>query len=98
DPFLFDDIDYALVNLMIFTISAQLGGGCEKHLGLEDYAGLGQRQPFAAALLSLFLLSLLGLPVTAGFFGKFYIFKAAVSAHLIWLAVLIAINSVIGFY
>jgi len=69
-----------------------------KHLSLEDYAGLGQRQPVAAAVLSLFLLSLLGLPVTAGFFGKFYIFKAAVNSHLIWLAVLMAINSVIGAY
>jgi NADH-quinone oxidoreductase subunit N len=48
--------------------------------------------------LSLYLLSLLGLPVTAGFFGKFYIFKAAVNSHLIWLAVLMAINSIIGAY
>src|ERR1700680_120495 len=95
---LFYLVSYALVKVGAFTIVSQLGGGGEKHLGLEDYAGLGQRQPFAAALLSLFLLSLLGLPVTAGFFGKFYIFKAAVSAHLIWLAVLMAINSVIGAY
>src|ERR1700686_555265 len=95
---LFYLVSYALVKVGAFTIVSQLGGGGEKHLGLEDYAGLGQRQPFAAALLSLFLLSLLGLPVTSGFFGKFYIFKAAVSAHLIWLAVLMAINSVIGAY
>jgi len=38
------------------------------------------------------------LPVTAGFFGKFYIFKAAVNSHLLWLAVLMAVNSVIGAY
>jgi NADH-quinone oxidoreductase subunit N len=44
------------------------------------------------------LLSLLGLPVTAGFFGKFYIFKAAVNSHLIWLAIFMAVNSVIGSY
>ena len=44
------------------------------------------------------MLSLLGLPVTAGFLGKFYIFKAAVDSHLIWLAVIMAINSVIGAY
>src|SRR5260370_8846350 len=80
------------------TIVAQIGGAGEKHFGLDDYAGLGQRQPVAAAVLSLFLLSLLGLPGTAGFFGKFYIFKAAVSSHLIWLAVLMAINSVIDAY
>src|SRR6202043_2423276 len=64
----------------------------------EAYAGLPQRHPIGAAALSLFLLSLLGLPVTAGFFGKFYIFKAAVNSNLIWLAVLMAINSVIGSY
>src|SRR6202165_1071110 len=95
---LFYLVSYALVKVGAFNIVSPLGGGGEKHLGLEDYAGLGQRQPFAAALFSLFLLSLLGLPVTAGFFGKFYIFKAAVSAHLLWLAVLMAINSVIGAY
>jgi NADH-quinone oxidoreductase subunit N len=44
------------------------------------------------------MLSLLGLPVTAGFLGKFYIFKAALDSHLIWLAVLMAVNSVIGAY
>ena len=95
---LFYLLSYALVKLGAFTIVSQLGGAGEKHLALDDYAGLGQRQPFAAAVLSLFLLSLLGLPVTAGFFGKFYVFKAAVNSHLIWLAVLMAVNSVIGAY
>ena len=91
-------LSYALVKLGAFTIVSQLGGAGEKHLSLDDYAGLGRRQPVVAAVLSLFLLSLLGLPVTAGFFGKFYVFKAAVNSHLIWLAVLMAINSVIGAY
>src|SRR5712691_161889 len=95
---LFYLLSYALVKLGAFTIVSQLGGSGEKNLGLDDYAGLGQRQPVVAAALSLYLLSLLGLPVTAGFFGKFYIFKAAVSSHLVWLAVLMAINSVIGAY
>jgi len=95
---LFYLVSYALVMVGAFTIVSQLGGASEKHLSLDDYTGLAQRQPFAAAALSLYLLSLLGLPVTAGFFGKFYIFKAAVNSHLIWLAVLMAINSVIGAY
>src|SRR5205814_20868 len=95
---LFYLLSYALVKLGAFTIVSQLGGAGEKHLALDDYAGLGQRQPFAAAIFSLFLLSLLGLPVTTGFFGKFYVFKAAVNSHLIWLAVLMAVNSVIGAY
>jgi NADH-quinone oxidoreductase subunit N len=95
---LFYLLSYALVKLGAFTIVSQLGGADEKHLSLDDYAGLGSRQPVVAAVLSLFLLSLLGLPVTAGFFGKFYIFKAAVNSHLIWLAVLMAANSIIGAY
>src|SRR6202790_1878940 len=95
---LFYLLSYALVKLGAFTIVSQLGGAGEKHLSLDDYAGLGRRQPIVAAALGLFLLSLLGLPVTAGFFGKFYVFKAAVNSHLIWLAVLMAVNSIIGAY
>src|SRR6266576_3791045 len=95
---LFYLLSYALVKLGAFTIVSQLGGTGEKHLSLDDYAGLSQRQPFVAAALSVYLLSLLGLPVTAGFFGEFCIFKAAVNSHLLWLAVLMAINSVIGAY
>jgi NADH-quinone oxidoreductase subunit N len=95
---LFYLLTYALVKVGAFTIVSQFGGAGEKHLQLDDFAGLGERQPVVAAVLSLFLLSLLGLPVTAGFLGKFYIFKAAVDSNLIWLAVLMAINSVIGAY
>jgi NADH-quinone oxidoreductase subunit N len=95
---LFYLLTYALVKVGAFTIVSQLGGKGEKLVALDDYAGLSQRQPVAAAVLSLFLLSLLGLPVTAGFFGKFYVFKAAINSNLIWLAVLMAINSVIGAY
>jgi NADH-quinone oxidoreductase subunit N len=95
---LFYLVSYALVKIGAFTIVSQIGGTGEKHLALDDYAGLGQRQPWIAATLSLFLLSLLGLPITAGFFGKLYIFKAAVDSHLIWLAVIMAVNSTIGAY
>jgi NADH-quinone oxidoreductase subunit N len=95
---LFYLLTYALVKVGAFTIVSQFGGLGEKHLQLDDFAGLAERQPVVAAVLSLFLLSLLGLPVTAGFLGKFYIFKAAVDSHLIWLAVLMAVNSVIGAY
>src|SRR5277367_1602898 len=95
---LFYLLTYALVKVGAFTIVSQFGGAGEKHLSIDDFAGLGERQPVVAAIFSLFLLSLLGLPVTAGFLGKVYIFKAAVDSHLIWLAVLMAINSVIGSY
>jgi NADH-quinone oxidoreductase subunit N len=89
---------YSLVSVGAFTIVSEIGGQGERYLTYDEYAGLGTRQPFAAAALALFLLSLLGLPITAGFFGKLYIFTAAVKSKLLWLAVLMAINSVIGAY
>jgi NADH-quinone oxidoreductase subunit N len=95
---LFYLLSYALVKVGAFTIVSELGGKGETRCSLDDYAGLAQGKPYAAAAFSLYLLSLLGLPVTAGFFGKFYIFKAAVNSHLIWLAVIMAVNSVLGAY
>lgn len=95
---LFYLLAYAAAKLGAFSTVSHLGGPGEKRVDLEDFAGLAQRQPVAAAALSLFLLSLLGIPVTAGFFGKFYIFKAALASHLIWLAILLGVNSVIAAY
>jgi NADH-quinone oxidoreductase subunit N len=89
---------YALVSVGAFTVVSEIGGQGERYLTYDDYAGLGTRQPYAAAALTLFLLSFLGLPITAGFFGKLYIFRAALSSHLVWLAILMAINSIIGAY
>ena len=84
------------MKLGAFMMVAQLGGTSEQHLEIDDLAGLASRQPAAAACFSLFLLSLLGLPITAGFLGKFYIFNAALASHLVWLAVLLALNSVLA--
>ncbi len=95
---LFYVASYALVSVGSFTVVSEIGGTGERYLTYDDYAGLGTRQPFAAAALTLFLLSLLGLPITAGFFGKLYIFSAAIKSHLVWLAVWMAVNSVIGAY
>ncbi len=81
---------YALMKLGAFMMVSQLGGESERHMEIDDFRGLATRQPVAAACFSLFLLSLLGLPVTAGFLGKFYIFNAALASHLVWLAVLLA--------
>ena len=74
---------YALVSVGAFTIVSEIGGQGERYLTYDDYAGLGTRQPYAAAALSLFLLSLLGLPITAGFFGKLHIFRAAIRSDLV---------------
>ena len=95
---LFYLVSYAIVKLGAFLIVAHVGGAGERHTDIEDFAGLGRRQPALAACLSLFLLSLLGLPVAAGFLGKFYVFNAALENNLVWLAILLALNSVIGAY
>ena len=87
---------YALMKLGAFLLIAQLAGAGEEHTDLDDLRGLAARQPVVAACFSLFLLSLLGLPVTAGFLGKFYIFNAALASHLVWLAVLLGLNSVLA--
>src|ERR1700747_3659346 len=84
------------MKLGAFILVSQLGGESERHMEIDDFRGLAVRQPVAAACFALFLLSLLGLPVTAGFLGKFYIFNAALASRLVWLAVLLAINSVIA--
>jgi NADH-quinone oxidoreductase subunit N len=64
----------------------------------EDLAGLGRRHPGAALPFSLFLLSLAGIPPTAGFFGKWFVFRAAIDSGLYWITVIAFINSVIGAY
>jgi NADH-quinone oxidoreductase subunit N len=61
-------------------------------------AGLVHKNPWYAFLMLLFLLSLAGIPPTAGFFGKWFIFKSAVDAGLYWLAVIGFVNSVVGAY
>ena len=89
---------YALMKVGAFLVLAHLGQKGEKRLEIRDYAGLGMKQPVLAACFSLFLLSLLGLPVTGGFLGKFLAFQATLDSHAVWLVVIAAINSVIGAY
>jgi NADH-quinone oxidoreductase subunit N len=89
---------YALMNLGAFAVVAHLSGKGERFQSVDDFAGLGVRQPGTAALLSIFLLSLIGVPLTGGFFGKFYIFKAALDSHLVWLTVLGLLNSAVAAY
>ena len=89
---------YALMNIGAFAVVSHLSGKGERYQNVDDFAGLGQKQPMTAALLSIFLLSLIGVPLTGGFFGKFYIFKAALESHLVWLTVLGLLNSAVAAY
>jgi NADH-quinone oxidoreductase subunit N len=89
---------YALMNIGAFSAVSHISGRGERYQNIEDFAGLGQKQPLTAAMLSIFLLSLIGVPLTGGFFGKFYIFKAALESHLVWLTVLGLLNSAVAAY
>jgi NADH-quinone oxidoreductase subunit N len=89
---------YALMNIGAFAAVSHLSGRGERYQNIEDFSGLGQKQPLTAAMLSIFLLSLIGVPLTGGFFGKFYIFKAALESHLVWLTVLGLLNSAVAAY
>ena len=89
---------YAFMNVGAFSVVAHLSGKGERYQNIEDFAGLGEKQPLTAAMLSIFLLSLIGVPLTGGFFGKFYIFKAALESHLVWLTVLGLLTSAVAAY
>jgi NADH-quinone oxidoreductase subunit N len=89
---------YSFMKVGAFLIVTHLGQQDEQRLELKDYAGLGSKQPVLAACFALFLLSLLGLPATGGFLGKFFAFQAALDSRVIWLVVIAAINSVVGSY
>ncbi|HZD30632.1 MAG TPA: NADH-quinone oxidoreductase subunit N [Candidatus Angelobacter sp.] len=89
---------YALMNVGAFAIVAHLSGKGERYVTLEDYSGLGRRSPLIAALLTIFLISLIGIPVTGGFFAKFYVFSAALQSNLIGLTIIGVINSAIAAY
>jgi NADH-quinone oxidoreductase subunit N len=89
---------YALMNIGAFAVVSHLSGRGERYQDIEDFAGLAQKQPLTAAMLSIFLLSLIGVPLTGGFFGKFYIFKAALESHLVWLTVLGLLTSAVAAY
>jgi NADH-quinone oxidoreductase subunit N len=89
---------YAAMNLGAFAVVSHFANAGERYVNLEDYEGLGRSSPLLAATLTIFLLSLIGIPMTGGFFAKFYVFSAAVKANLIWLTIIGVLNSGIGAY
>jgi NADH-quinone oxidoreductase subunit N len=95
---LFYTVAYTLMNLGAFAVVILLGRRGEDNVLLSDYAGLGYRQPLLGILMTIFMLSLAGIPPTAGFVGKFFIFRAAIDAQQYGLAVLGILASVISVY
>ena len=95
---IFYTASYAAMNVGAFAIVAHLAGKGERYVTLEDYSGLGRRSPLLAATLTIFLISLIGIPITGGFFAKFYVFSAALQSNLVGLTIIGVINSAIAAY
>jgi NADH-quinone oxidoreductase subunit N len=89
---------YAAMNVGAFAIVSHVANAGERYVTLEDYAGLGRRSPVLAATLTFFLMSLIGIPITGGFFAKFYVLSAALQANLVGLTIIMVLNSAVAAY
>lgn len=89
---------YAFMTFGAFAIVAMLRKGGIEGEDIEDFTGLAKRHPVAALLMLIFMVSLAGIPPTAGFIGKLYVFMSAVEAGLPWLAAVALIFAVISAY
>jgi NADH-quinone oxidoreductase subunit N len=89
---------YAAMNVGAFAIISHAGGFEDRLVSVADYRGLAYRSPLLGGALAFFLLSLIGIPFTGGFFGKFYVFTAALHSGEVWLAVIGLVNSGIAAY
>jgi NADH-quinone oxidoreductase subunit N len=84
------------MNAGAFGVLTAMSGKGVEHISLEDFSGLGRRNPWLAASLAVFLLSLAGFPPTAGFLAKFYVFNSAVREGHVMLAVLAVMASLVS--
>ncbi len=91
-------VAYAFMNLGALGIISMMEHKEGKGLTFDDYAGLGTRRPALAAMMALFMFSLAGIPPFAGFFGKYYVFLAAIKADLIWLVIVGVLTSLVSVY
>ncbi len=91
---------YTVSNLGAFAVLISLRKNGDEVLEIKDFAGLGKRHPWAAAMMALFMLSLAGLPPSAGFFAKLFIIQSlvAMNSPLIWLIVLLVLTSTVSFF
>ncbi len=89
---------YAAMNVGAFAVVTHFANAGEKYVTLEDYAGLGGKSPLLAATFTFFLMSLIGIPITGGFFAKFYVLTAALNSNLVGLAIILVLNSAVGAY
>ena len=91
-------LTYAVMNMGAFAIVTVIARKGDQRNNVEDYNGIGFRSPVLAFSLSIFLLSLLGMPLTAGFMGKIMVFSAAINQGYIWLVIIGVLNTAISAY
>jgi NADH-quinone oxidoreductase subunit N len=89
---------YAFMNIGAFTVAYLVNRRGQGQYAISDYAQLGYRRPVLAAIMTIFMLSLIGIPPLAGFFGKLYVFSGAVQAGYIWLVVIGVLNSALSVF
>src|SRR5437868_3993942 len=89
---------YSFMTLGAFAVIGMLRKGGVEGEEIEDFTGLAKRQPLAAFLMLVFMVSLAGIPPTAGFIGKFYVFMAAVEAGMAWLAAIALVFAAVSAY
>ncbi len=89
---------YAFMNIGVFIVVILYGRKIEDNLNIKDYAGMGYRYPVLGAAMTIFMFSLAGIPPTAGFVGKFYLFAAAIKSGFVGLAIIGVLNSVLSVY
>jgi len=89
---------YTCMNLGAFAVAILVGRKGDKCLLIKDYAGLSLKHPVLALLMGVFMISLAGIPPTAGFVAKFYIFGAAVKAGFIPLVIIAVLNSLLSLF
>jgi NADH-quinone oxidoreductase subunit N len=100
---IFYTASYAAMNVGAFAVVSHVAAGGERYVSVDDYSGLGRRSPLLAFTLTIFMLSLIGIPATAGFLAKYYVFNAALSASahlsaLVWLTIIGLVNSAVASY
>jgi NADH-quinone oxidoreductase subunit N len=92
-------VAYAAMNVGIFAIVSHAGGYDDRLTLIDDYKGLAWRSPLLGGAMGFFLISLIGIPFTGGFFGKFYVFASTLHAGMVWLAIIGLVNSgIAAFY
>ncbi|HSO11712.1 MAG TPA: NADH-quinone oxidoreductase subunit N [Anaerolineales bacterium] len=95
---LFYLVSYAITNFGAWGVVIALEKKEQKGLAIEDYAGLGKKHPALAAAMTVFMLSLVGLPPTLGLVGKFYLFRAVIAGGFTWLAIIGVLTSLVSAY